>query len=223
MTPKSGVSEAGARRPKNLTFVLADIPASTLGLNLTDKAVLRCLVDHLNSKRNGTEVWPSNARIAELTGAHPETVGKSKLRLHENGFIKIRRDSGKSDMCTINVAMIRALADPPANTGGSAAHPPGNPGGYPPVNTGGTPPEIPPRREKEPLNRTRPPDLFPFSGSATLKVGDGDQQRKLALLGIVTEASDRMRIDREEPPTKEKDGESPALPIGMRRVRERPG
>lgn len=112
------------KKARPLAFVVGDLPAKALGMNMADKAVLRCLVDHLNRQRNGTEVWPSNARIAELTGAHPDTVKKSKVTLHELGLIKIRRDSGKSDLCTINESVIRELGNPPGFSGGAKADPP---------------------------------------------------------------------------------------------------
>lgn len=107
---------ADDRKPRPLIFVILDAPAEWLGVNLTDKAVLQALVGHLNHKRNGTEVWPSNERLASLTGGSHDTVSRAKTRLHEKGLIKIQRDRGKADLCTINTDMIRTLADPASQT-----------------------------------------------------------------------------------------------------------
>lgn len=104
------------RKPRPLIFVILDAPAEWLGVNITDKAVLQALVGHLNHKRNGTEVWPSNERLASLTGGSHDTVSRAKTRLHEKGLIKIQRDRGKADLCTINTEMIRTLAHPASQT-----------------------------------------------------------------------------------------------------------
>lgn len=219
------MTEAAPRKLRPLAFVVGDLPAKKTGLNMADKAVLRCLVDHLNAKRNGTEVWPSNARIAELTGAHPDTVKKSKVTLHSLGLIKIRRDSGKSDLCTINEQAIRALLDPPGFSGGAESDPPEKAGGYPPEKTGGTPPKNHPRTAKEQLSSNS--CISPVSCSTDLKVQDGPHQRKLAVHGIVAGAAKDLRSPTQEQLTEKKAGEARdqalQLAAGLRMARERPG
>lgn len=208
-----------------LTFVVADWePGPELGMTMADKAILRCLVDRLNRKRNGTEVWPSNAALARKALAHPDTVKKSKANLHAMGLIKIRRDSGKSDMVTINEDLIRALADPREKAGGSETHPPEKAGGYPPEKAGGTPPKNHPRIAKEqPTGNNQ--ELFPLGCSTEMKVQDGPHQRKLAVHGVVAEAAARLKAA--EQPREEKAGEcdrnQALLAAGVRAVKERPG
>lgn len=195
------------RKPRHLTFVLLDAAAKDLGLTMSEKAVLVALVKCLNSKRNGTAVWPGNPTIAAEIGAHLETVVKAKRSLHEKGFIKIRRDTGKSDVCTIDRDYIRALIDPPEK-----------PGDTPPKNREGT------GKGTAKLNSS--PDFPSFSCSPDLKVEADDHQRKLALVGLVAQVTDGMRFTRDEQPTGEKkeDPEDPRiLAAGARQARERPG
>lgn len=209
-----------------LTFVVADWePGPELGMTMADKAILRCLVDRLNRKRNGTEVWPSNAALARKALAHPDTVKKSKANLHAMGLIKIRRDSGKSDMVTINEDLIRALADPREKAGGSETHPPEKAGGYPPEKPGGTPPKNHPRTAKEQLIGNS--NISPVSCSTKLKVQDGPHQRKLAVHGVVARAADTLRSPGQEQLTEKKPNaareEALQLADGLRRAREGPG
>ena len=189
---------------KPLIFVLLDTPAEQLGLNLTDKAVLQSLAGHLNTKRNGTEVWPSNERLAALTGGSVKTVRRAKHRLHQAQLIKIRRDSGKSDMCTINAELIRNLTDPSQIGRGKAVDPSQNGRGTPP-KLALDPSQIGTRTAKG-TTKLNSQDLT-VGCSSTSKVLEDPRQRKLAVHGIVAGAAKRMRIDNAEQPTIKKQDE----------------
>lgn len=207
---------------KNLLFVLMDTPASRLGLNFTDKAVLQALVGHLNQKRNGTEVWPGNERLAELTGGSIDTIRRAKKRLHDSGLIRIRRDSGKSDVCSIDVDAIRALCDPLQNAKGQTADPSQIAGGTP-SKLPGDPSQIATRIAKGTTNLNS--QVPTVSHSAMLKVGDGPEQRKMPLAGIIAGAAERMRVSPQEQPTGEKPHwqEDRRAAMAKTGTRERPG
>lgn len=193
---------------KPLIFVLLNTPAEALGINFTDKAVLQSLVSHVNANRNGTEVWPSNDRLASLTGASIDTIRRAKHRLHESGLIKIRPDSGKSDLCTINSELIHSLADPSQNARGKAADPSQNAGGTP-SRMPGHPSQIATRTAKRTAKGNNQDSTF--GCSSTSKVLENPKQRKLAVHGIVAGVADRMRADKAEQPKIEKSDE-PVLP-----------
>lgn len=213
------------KKPKPLLYVLADAPADWLGINFTDKTVLQALASHLNSRRNGTEVWPSNDRLAALTGGSTDTIARSKRRLHKAGLVKLRRDRGKSDMVTVDVDEIRRRCHPPQIAEGTAPDT-----SDPPQNAEGTPrkmrrdpPQIADRTAKEPAKGNSKPDIPSLGCSADLKVGDGDHQRKMQLMGVVAEGARQALADAREQPTEEKDDGAGGLAKGARRVNERPG
>lgn len=212
--------------PKPLTFVLADASAGALGLNMTDKAVLRALVDRMNSKRNGTEVWPSIDYLADRTGGSLQTIRRSLHRLAgaDGGhpFIKVRTDSGKSNVYTINAELIRALSDPCQIGRGEKVDPYQNGRGTP-AKVEGDPCQIGTRTAKE-LAQGNSKEVFPIGCSTSPKVGDGPEQRKLAVHGIVAGASKRMQSPAQEQPTDEKAGRAHGTTsIGALAVKERPG
>lgn len=173
-----------------------DAPVDTLGLTLIEKTVLCSLVSHLNAKRNGTEVWPSIDRLMRLTGASRSAVKRALRRFEDFEFIKTRTDTGRTNVYSINVDAIRRQSNP--------VH--GGPGQgdtrstqNPPLVHGG------PRTAKEQPNRTAN-GFSSFGCSANLKVSDGDQQRKMAFLGMVDQAVEQMRPDGHEWPTVKKTG-----------------
>ena len=196
------------RKPKPLIFILLDTPAEMLELNLTDKTVLQSLVSHLNQKRNGAEVWPSNERLALLTGGSVNTVRRAKHRLHQAQLIKIQHHSGKSDLCTINEDLIRALADPSQIARGQTADPSQNGRGTPPKMVG-HPSQIGRRTAKGTTKGNNQDSTF--GCSSTSKVLEDPRQRKLAVHGIVAGVAERMRADNAEQPKIEKSDE-PVLP-----------
>lgn len=210
-------------KPKPLTFLLADAGAEALGLTGTQFALLRALVDRYNAVKNGTEVWPSIAYLVRITGFNEKTVRRAKQALQKNEFIKVYSDFGKSDVCSINVDLIRDLADPSQKRQGSSADPSQNREGYPSQNRGGTPPNIGTRIAK---GTAKPNNPVPTVGcSANLKVGDGPHQRKMALAGVVAGVSEQMRTVPHETPTEEKPEwqEDRRKAIGAAGGKERPG
>lgn len=189
---------------RHLVFVLAKTPAKVLGLTGPEKAVLMGFVDCHNGRRNGAEVWPSVATIATRTGFNEKTVRAAKRRLHELGWLRIYTDSGKTDLCAINVEALRVAGDPYQKRQGSESGPLPNPAGDPSQIRQGTPPRSGRRMTKEPPSELQ--TSLTFGHSTNLKVSAGDQQRKMAFLGMVDEAVERMRPDSQEWPTVKKTG-----------------
>jgi replicative superfamily II helicase len=95
-----------------LIFEVLKTPAKAFGINKSARAVLIQLCDCYNPERNGSEVWPSLATIAELTGMDIKTVRAGRLALEQAGYIKIYIDHGKPDVCRINADVIREVTDP---------------------------------------------------------------------------------------------------------------
>ncbi|HNP65502.1 MAG TPA: helix-turn-helix domain-containing protein [Woeseiaceae bacterium] len=201
------------KKSKPLIFVVLDAPASCLDLKLTDKSVLCALVSYLNSRRNGAEVWPGNERLAEQRGTSVDTIRRSKNRLHDSGLIKISRDSGKSDLVTINEGLIRSLCDPQQIARGQEADPPQNAAGTPSkmrgvplANCEGTPSKLLGEQPKEqPIEQpSGKSGLSNLGCSRNSRVADGPHQRKMAMVGIVAEAAESMRVTSQEQPKEEK-------------------
>lgn len=197
---------------KPLIFVVLDAPASFLGLKATDKTVLTTLVSYLNPRRNGTEVWPSNETLGAQIGCKRDAIRRSKMRLQSLDLIKIRADQGKSDLISINVDLIRRLADPAKRASESYPHPTQNATGQEPdptQNATGTlrnlqrdPTQFATRTAYEQPKGTSHPSNFGCSTNP--KVGDGDQQRKMPLPAVIATAADSMRSPAKEQPTEEK-------------------
>lgn len=185
-----------------LIFMVIDAPAAALGLTGPEKSVLVALISHLNQSRNGYLVWPSQQRLAAITGFGESTIRRVIRKLEQLELIK-RQDSGaRHNLYSVSREVIHSLC----NTGQSERY-------YPSQNcvTGHSERSIPVRASgntgqserlttKEQPNRTA--DSFsPFGCSANPIVSDGDHQRKLAVHGVVAEAVERMRPTRPEQPT----------------------
>ena len=195
-------SESPFSMSKPLIFVVIDTPAERLGLSVTEKAVLVSLTSHLNAKRNGSEVWPSVARLAALTGASISVARRCMRKLETLGFVKTRTDTGSSNVYSIIVDAIQSATDPGQIDRGNGADP-GQIDRPTPVRSTGDPGQIDRRTTKEQPIRTDE-SFSPIGCSANLKLKDGDHQRKMALAGVVSKAAKRMRVDHDEQPTIEK-------------------
>lgn len=190
-----------------LIFAVIDAPASVLGVSAPEKSVLVALVSHLNSARNGVLVWPSQQRLAEMTGLGASTVRRVLVRLEALGLIKRQESGSRHNVYAVQREVIHDLCDTarserynPSQNGDSARSERSIPLGAS-ANTA--------RSErlttKEQPNRTAY-EFDPFGCSANLKVSAGDQQRKMALVGLVDQAIDGMRPDTHEWPKVEKTG-----------------
>jgi len=76
---------------KPVLFLILDAPADWLGVTLTEKAVLVALASHLNARRNGTEVWPSLARLSALPASYAmqrrRTYNDRIINTFDGGFV----------------------------------------------------------------------------------------------------------------------------------------
>lgn len=198
-------------KPVPIAYVLLDTPAEVFATpkargrpvdSGTVKYVLLELVSHVNARRNGTEVWPSIARLASLAGRGESTVRRALQVLEALELIKTRTDNGKSNAYTINVEVIRSLCDPRHGDRGQAADPCHGEGGTPVMVTG-DPCHGDTRTAKEQPIRTAE-GFSPFGCSKSSRLVDGDHQRKMALAGVVAGAAGRMRVNHAEQPKEEK-------------------
>lgn len=187
---------------KPLIFAVIDAPADWLGLNLTEKAILVCLVSHLNSKRNGTEVWPSIDRLALLSGGSRSSIKRALRKFEDLGFIKTRTDSGRSNVYSVHVEVIHSYANPVHCGPGISTNPVhGEPGTRFMVNQGGF--TVNPEQPKNSQQGTTE-DLSPFGCSTNLKLRDGNHQRKLAVHGMIAGAVKSVSKPDQEQPTIDK-------------------
>jgi len=178
-------------------FQSAEISSSRGAAPLILKSVLIALVGHLNPRRNGTEVWPSVARLVELTGLGDSTIRRAIRQLEALHLIKIRSDSGRTSLYTINDPVIRGLANPCPGDRGAEANPVPGDRGTPFPGTGHPVPGD--RRNSKRTAKGNNKGISSISCSSPERLVDGPHQRKLAVLGLVAEAADRMRSpDREQ-------------------------
>jgi len=188
-------------KPRALIFVILDASTDTLQLNGHQKAVLVSLASHLNPKRNGTEVWPSLARLVALTGFGESTVRRALQKLHAGGLIKIRSDTGKSNTYTVNAEVIQQLTDP-CHTGRGQTADPCQADTPTPVTLTGDPCQADTLTTKEqPIVNTVP---SPIGCSGVSDIKDGDHQRKLAVHGLVQSVAEKFTAVQQEQPTEEK-------------------
>lgn len=189
---------------KPLIFVVVDTPAEWFGLSCQEKAVLVSLVSHLNSKRNGTEVWPSLDRLARLAGLGERTVRRAMRQLEQLGIIKTRTDTGRSNVYSIHVEVIHRLAYPGQSGRGSDTDP-GHSDRGTPARVAGPPGQSGRLTTKEqPTGTAERVSSFGCSGNP--KVIDGPHQRKLAVHGLVASAVKPVSKHDQEQPTIEKPG-----------------
>ncbi|KKM61455.1 hypothetical protein LCGC14_1531610, partial [marine sediment metagenome] len=125
---------------------------------------------------------------------------------HQAQLIKIRRDSGKSDMCTINAELIRNLTDPSQIARGQAVDPSQNARGTP-RKLLQDPSQIATRTAKGTTKLNS--QVLTVGCSSTSKVLEDPRQRQLAVLGIVAGAAERMRVDSAEQPKIKKSDDLP--------------
>lgn len=187
--------------PKPLVFVILDAGAAQLGLTCPEKSTLIALASHLNAKRNGTEVWPANARLADLTGLSESSVRRALQKLHALQLIKIRSDNGKSNTYTIDAGVIHSLADPCHSDTPKPADP-CHTDTTTPVSLTGDPCHSDTRTAKEQPIRTA--GLSNLGCSRILGVAENPEQRRMPLAGVVARAADAMRPDYQEQPTENK-------------------
>lgn len=192
---------AKPRKTRPMIFVLLDAPAEALQLTGQEKAVLLALASHLNAKRNGTEVWPSLARLASLSGFSESTTRRALHKLDRDGLVKIRSDYGKSNTYTVNSEVIHSLADPFHTDRGQAGDPCHSDTPTPSTLTG-DPCHTDTLTAKGTANLNS--GLSPVGCSRNLTVKENPAQRKLAVHGMVAKAADAMTVQTDEQPTKEK-------------------
>lgn len=203
-----------------LIFDLLKAPAAVLGVSLSEKAVLQCYVDELRPESNGTLVWPSQETIGERIGADARTVRRAVAGLVALDLIKLHRRTGKQNVYSVNVGLIHRLIETGQNDRSENRDRSKCPV-RPDKLTGQTGQIVRQSTEEPPTNPHR---ISTVGGSSALKARREDpQQRRLAIFQTVEAAADRMRADRGEAPTIEKNPETPALAIGALAPRERPG
>lgn len=188
------------QKTKSLLYRILDASAADLSLKSVDKFVLVTLAKHLNPQRNGALVWPSQARIVELTGASESSVRRSLARLEALAYIKRQRSERRNNIYAVQSDVILAVIDTghtdrlDADTGHTDRSIPVTLTG----NTGHT--------DRLMVNRTAKGNTEGtiVSRSPGRKECKDEHQRSMALLGIVSQVADAMSTNNAERPKIEK-------------------
>ena len=203
--------DTAEKKPKPIIFVIIDAPCNVLGVTAAEKSILTALASHYNAKRSGTEVWPSESRLAELSGLNTRTVRRGLHELQDLEFIKIRPRSGTSNVYSINVEIIRSIADPGHGVRGNVEviHNPGHGVRTPPDMVS----KDPGHGVRQTANRTAKgkSQVRTVSCSSTSKVTGDPKQRELAVLQNINAVAESKRIDYGEQP-KIKNNQDVVLP-----------
>ena len=189
------------KKSKATIFDVLDTPAADLGLTGAEKAVLTAIASHLNPKRRGFEVWPSLARIADLSGFGVSTCQRAIKHLHVVELIKIQSDTGRANSYTVNAALLKSLANPGHSDRGIAPDPGHHDQGTP-VTMTGDPGHCDHLTAKEQPIRTTE-RRSSLGCSRISPVGASSRQRQLAVHGLVASATDSVRVDAAEQPKEE--------------------
>lgn len=184
-----------AGKLRHLLFAVLKTPADALGLTTNERNLLVQLLDFYNPTRRGAEVWPALATLAELTGMDIKTVRSGRRRLADAGYVSVKRDPGRPDVCVINVDLLRDVCHPYQIREGSEQAPLPELVGDPYQKREGTPTNIGTRTAKERPNNGR---------SREIDLRDGDHQRKLALPGVVTK-TERPTEERQADPARDRE------------------
>lgn len=216
------MTDRGAPKKKPLLIfeVLKTTPA-TLMCTATERAVLVQMVEAMNPAANGSLVWPSQDRIAALTGLGERTVRRALKSLCDLDLIKLHQRTPRITIYSINVGLIHRIC----TTGRSGqSESSDRPQGPVRPATGATVTGQSGRSIEQLTELPSEQRTLTISCSANLKPGDDPVQRKLALHGLVAGASRRLQSPAQEQPTDEKTGRAHGIAsVGALAVKERPG